>query len=179
MGAPTDRRRRFPGRAALNRRKVPLIFPHLARVSALRQQQISREVLPRKHTAKLDSVRAIWREMSKVYRATINGRCLPEEATRLVFIPERIPPRARSGSGVGRCQRSLGPARGERRQCADQPSHTPRRPLLAVRSVGCRAAADRADRPVGGGGRAGRTCCGDYADRGDRRDYDCRLPPPC
>ena len=65
-------------------------FPQPARDIPLSQHQKIEVLLPRQHTASLNTLRGVRREMCRVYRGVANGRITSDEGTRRIFMLKEI-----------------------------------------------------------------------------------------
>ena len=79
-----------PWRSGQKAPKLTVKFPPLARGIPLSQRQKLEVLLPPQHTASLNTLRGVRREMCRVYRGVANGRVSSDEATRRIYILKEI-----------------------------------------------------------------------------------------
>ena len=81
---------RKPWRSGKKAPKLTVKFPQPARGIPLSQRQKIEVLLPPQHTASLNTLRGVRREMCRVYRGVANGRISSDEATRRIYILKEI-----------------------------------------------------------------------------------------
>ena len=81
---------RKPWRRGRKAPKLTVKFPQPARGIPLSQRQKIEVLLPPQHTASLNTLRGVRREMCRVYRGVANGRVSSDEATRRIYILKEI-----------------------------------------------------------------------------------------
>ena len=81
---------RKPWRSGQKAPKLTVKFPQPARGIPLSQRQKIEVLLPPQHTASLNTLRGVRREMCRVYRGVANGRVSSDEATRRIYILKEI-----------------------------------------------------------------------------------------